>query len=299
MDRVRWLVENHELDALQQPVMVIAFTGWNDAADAASTAVRTLIESTGARAVAEFDPEPFTDFATTRPHVRLDEERRRTIVWPTVGVWSVSLPGADALLVLGPEPALQWRLFCDDMVEIAQRVDSPLAIALGALLADVPHSRPTPIIGTASDLDLVDRFELEPSRYEGPTGIVGVLQWAFGEAGIPAASLWAAVPGYAAQIPSPRASLALLQRTCGLLGTPIPRSPLPDAALSYDQQVDELISSDDDLLMYITRLEAMVDEAGGVEGDITGPTPLEDVVDDPDVLVSEVEDFLREHEGDS
>ena len=297
MERVRWLVDETALDALHQPVIVMAFTGWNDAADAASAAVRTLIETTSATAVAEFDPEPFTDFATTRPHVRLDAERRRTIIWPTVGIWSVSLPGTDALLVLGPEPALRWRLFSDEMVAIAQRMRSPLTLTLGALLADVPHTRPTPMIGTASDTDLIERFELEASRYEGPTGIVGVLQWAFSEAGIPAASLWAAVPGYAAQVASPKASLALLERTCFMLGTPVPRTSLPADSVDYERQISELISTDDDLVAYVSRLESMVDS--DLDDDITGPTPLdESVADDPDALVSEVEEFLREHDTD-
>ena len=308
MEHVRWLdpaahpsapapapgaVPDSVRRALNEPVFVVAFTGWNDAGDAASTAVRSLIESTGATAIAEIDPEPFTDFATTRPHIRLDADRRRQIVWPTVGIWSVSLPGSDVVLVLGPEPALQWRLFSRQLVDVATALNAPLAITLGALLADVPHTRPTPLIGTAGDDDLIERFDLEPTRYEGPTGIIGILQWAFGEADIPSASVWAAVPGYASQIPSPRAAVALLERTCTMLGTPIPRTALVSDSVEYDDQVSRLIGDDDDLRSYIERLESALDET-----DDESETPLEDLEVDPDALVDEVEQFLRDHDDE-
>jgi proteasome assembly chaperone (PAC2) family protein len=308
MEHVRWLdtpghpsapaagpdeIPDSVRRSLNEPVFVVAFTGWNDAGDAASTAVRSLIESTGATAIAEIDPEPFTDFATTRPHVRLDSDRRRQIVWPTVGIWSVSLPGSDVVLVLGPEPALQWRLFSEQLVEVATALNSPLAITLGALLADVPHTRPTPLIGTAGDDDLIERFDLEPTRYEGPTGIIGVLQWAFAEADIPSASVWAAVPGYASQIPSPRAAVALLERTCTMLGTPIPSTSLVGESHDYDDQVSRLIGDDDDLRGYIERLESALDETG----DDTDEA-LDSLDVDPDVLVDEVEQFLREHDDE-
>ena len=170
-EHVRWLAE----PKLNRPVLVAAFTGWNDAGDSASIALRTMIEAWGAEALAEIDPEVFTDFATVRPHVRLDDDQHRSIVWPTVGVWSVSLPGTDVILVLGPEPALRWRLFCEQIEGIAEAFGVTMAISLGALLADVPHSRPVPLIGTATDESLIERFELRRSQYEGPTGIVGVL----------------------------------------------------------------------------------------------------------------------------
>src|SRR5690606_155181 len=157
-----------------RPVLVAAFTGWNDAGDAASTALRTMVESSNAVALAEIDPEPFTAFATVRPLVRLDEDHQRTIVWPTVGIWKASLPGTDVVLVLGPEPALRWRLFCEQLTAIAHRMGATMALTLGALLADVPHTRRTQIIGSATDSSLIERFDLERSRYEGPTGIVGV-----------------------------------------------------------------------------------------------------------------------------
>ncbi|MEX2626952.1 MAG: PAC2 family protein [Ilumatobacteraceae bacterium] len=327
MEHVRWLAEPE----LTNPILVAGFTGWNDAGDAASTAIRTLIEAggvdgSGARALAEIDPEPFTDFATVRPHVRLDDEHRRHIVWPTVGVWSLSLPGADVVLVLGPEPALRWRSFCDQIVGLAQHLGSPLTLTLGALLADVPHTRPVQLVGTATDHELVERLDLERSRYEGPTGIVGVLQHALTEAGLPSASLWAAVPGYASQIPSPKAAVALVDRACAIMGMPAPVAELTGKAAEYEARVSSLVAEDDDLELYVARLESMLDEmavddelddmangrsdhasdqssdraSGGDEGDQVDDGASEGLGDtDPDDLVEEVERFLRDRDDDS
>ena len=270
-----------------------AFTGWNDAGDAASTALTTMIEAWGADALAEIDPESFTDFASVRPQVKLDDDRNRSIVWPTVGVWSASLPGGDVILVLGPEPALRWRLFTEQIVGIAERFGATMAISLGALLADVPHSRPVPLIGTATDDGLMERFELQPSQYEGPTGIVGVLQDALSRAGLPTASLWAAVPGYASQIPSPKASMALVERACSMIGSPAPLSGLASGAAEYDARVAGLIGDDDDMAEYLNRLEQMADEQDDSADDLTTAEPV-----DPDTLMSEVEQFLRENTDD-
>lgn len=290
MDHVRWLADDI---ALTNPVIVAAFTGWNDAGDAASTALRTMIETSGATALAEIDPEPFTDFATVRPHVVLDEERNRSIVWPTVGVWGASLPGSDVVLVLGPEPALRWRTFCEQITGIAQRVEAPMGFTLGALLADVPHTRPTQIIGTGTDSALIERFDLERSPYEGPTGIVGVLHDAFSRSGLPTASLWAAVPGYASQLSSPRAASALLERLCSMMGTPAPVTAIPSQISDYDAQVDALIADDDDLVTYVRRLESMSDEINGLDPE---PRTIDD--SDPERLADEVEQFLRDHDTD-
>ena len=288
-EHVRWLAEPN----LNRPVLIAAFTGWNDAGDSASIALRTMIEAWGAEALAEIDPEVFTDFATVRPHVRLDEDHHRSIVWPTVGVWSVSLPGTDVILVLGPEPALRWRLFCEQIEGIADAFGVTMAISLGALLADVPHSRPVPLIGTAIDEALLERFELRRSQYEGPTGIVGVLHDALHDTGMATASLWAAVPGYASQIPSPKAAMALVERTCSMIGTPAPLSHLAGAAAAYDAQVAALIGDDDDMIEYLSRLEQLTDEDAADEDDIASDAPL-----DPDALVEEVEQFLRDRDAD-
>ena len=293
MDHVRWLTEP-DAAGLTNPVVVAAFTGWNDAGDAASSAVRTLIETSGATALAEIDPEWFTDFATVRPHVRLDAERNRTIIWPTVGVWGASLPGTDVVLILGPEPALRWRSFCEQLVAIASRFRAPMAFTLGALLADVPHTRRTQIIGTATDSHLIDRFELERSRYEGPTGIVGVLHDAFSRHGLPTASLWAAVPGYASQLPSPRATSALLDRLCTMMGTPAPVAEVAAQIAEYDAKVAAMIADDEDLLTYVSRLEDLVDE---IEDDDELESELD--LDDPERLADEVEQFLRSQDPDT
>lgn len=289
MEHVRWLPGVDEI-TLNNPVVVAGFTGWNDAGDAASTAVRTMIESNGAVALAEIDPEPFTDFATVRPHVRLDADRNRSIVWPAVGVWGATTPGTDVVLILGPEPALRWRSFCDQIVGIMRRVDGRMAFTLGALLADVPHTRRTQLIATATDPDLIDRFDLERSRYEGPTGIVGVLHDALSRNGFPTASLWAAVPGYAAQLPSPRATFALLERACHMMGTPAPVKGVADEIADYDAKVAALIADDDDLVTYVARLEEMIDEVDD-DDDVASIDDLDDT--DPGILVDEVEQFLR------
>lgn len=289
MDHVRWIADDI---SLTNPVIVAAFTGWNDAGDAASSAITTMVETSGAAALAEIDPEPFTDFATVRPHVSLDAERNRSIVWPTVGVWGASLPGTDVVLVLGPEPALRWRSFCEQITGIAEHVGATMGFTLGALLADVPHTRRTQIIGTATDSDLVERFDLERSRYEGPTGIVGVLHDALSRHGLPTASLWAAVPGYAAQLPSPRAAAALLDRLCSMMGTPAPTGTFEGKIADYDAQVDALIGDDDDLVTYVNRLESMVDEIGDDADETSG---IDDT--DPERLADEVEQFLRDQDS--
>lgn len=287
IEHVRWLAE----PTLDRPVLIAGFTGWNDAGDAASTALTTMIEAWDADVLAEIDPETFTDFATVRPQVRLDAERHRSIVWPTVGVWSASLPGTDVILLLGPEPALRWRLFSEQIVGIAEQTGATMAISVGALLADVPHSRPVPLIGTASDDALIERFELQRSQYEGPTGIVGVLHDALHRSGLPTASLWAAVPGYASQVPSPKASMALVERACSMIGTPAPLSRLASGAAEYDARVAAMIGDDDDMVEYLSRLEQMADESEVTDDDLTSATPI-----DPEELMTEVENFLRDQE---
>jgi proteasome assembly chaperone (PAC2) family protein len=289
-EHVRWLAEPN----LTRPVLIAAFTGWNDAGDAASSALRTMIESWGAEALAEIDPEGFTDFATVRPQVRLDGQHHRSIVWPTVGIWSVSLPGTDVILVLGPEPALRWRLFCEQIGGIAEQFGVTMAISLGALLADVPHSRPVPLIGTATDDQLIERFELRRSQYEGPTGIVGVLHDHLNRSGMATASLWAAVPGYASQIPSAKAALALVERACSMIGTPAPLARLAVEASQYDARVTAMIGDDDDMIEYLARLEQLSDdETDDDDDDFTVESTL-----DPDALVEEVEQFLRDRDSE-
>ena len=289
MEHLRW----HAEPSLRDPVMVAAFTGWNDAGDAASTAVRTLIETTGAQPLAEVDPEAFTDFATVRPHIRLDDGRRN-IVWPTVGLWHASLPGTDAIFVLGPEPALRWRLFSEQLRGVVERFDCPRVLTLGALLADVPHTRPVHVIGTATDDDLIERYDLERSRYEGPTGIVGVLHAELADSDAGCASLWAAVPGYASQVPSPKAAIALMERACDIMGTPTPSSALADEAADYEARIAALVGDDDDLTDHIEQLELLVDEMDE-DVDTSGPIDL----GESELLLDELEQFLRDRDTDT
>ena len=294
MEHVRRLAE----PSLRNPAVLFAFTGWNDAGDAASASVRALVERWSATAVAEIDPEPFTDFATIRPHVRINEGRR-TIVWPTVGVWSAAVPGGDVLLVLGPEPSLRWKLFCGQLVGLAEEHEARLAVSLGALLADVPHSRPVQIIGTASDRELIDRPRAAAVPLRGADrASSGVLQDAMTTAGIPTASLWAAVPQYAAQIPSPKAAMALVDRACRLIGSPAPVDVFASGAAEYDARVAALIADDDDLVEYVSRLESLVDDEdeGEITGEIDAPEPIAEGDVDPDELVAEVERFLRDRD---
>ena len=301
MEHVRWLAE----PVLRRPLLIAAFTGWNDAADAASNSVRHLVEAWDARPLAEIDPEEFTDFATVRPHVRLAADRSRSIVWPTVGVWSAHTPGGDVILVLGPEPALRWRLFSEQIIGVAQRFDVSMVLTLGALLADVPHTRPVQIIGTATDQELLDRFDLQRSRYEGPTGIVGILQDAFTKTDLPSASLWAAVPAYASQLPSPKASLALVQRACEMLGSPCPVARLQAEADEYDSKVSSFVADDGDLIGYVNRLESMAD-AGELDSGIDDPEDDDLTVSDGlsgeqldgNNLMAELERFLRDQDSD-
>ena len=299
IDHVRWLSK----PLLKNPTLITAFTGWNDAADAASNAVRNLIEGWGATALAEIDPEPFTDYATVRPHVRLKDGGERNIVWPTVGLWHANGAGGDIILALGPEPSLRWKLFSQQIISVAEQFNSSLLLTLGSLLADVPHSRPVQIIGTATDADLIERFDLQRSRYEGPVGIVSVLHDTFDESSIPSASLWAAVPAYASQVPSPKASLALMRRACEVIGTPAPLATVMNLIERYEEQIDSLVKDDDDLVAYVERLETMTDNGMSLDDevddnqlqfDFAGDT---DEPADPSNLMDEVEQFLREQNG--
>lgn len=293
-DHVRWLSDPR----LQTPTVIAAFSGWNDAADAASSAVRTLIDAWNAEPLAEIDPEEFTDFATIRPSVRLEDGVTRRIVWPKVSMWHASTPGADVILVLGPEPSLKWRLFTEQIISVAQKFDASMVLTLGALLADVSHRGDVQVLGTANDAATIERFDLQRSRYEGPTGIISVLHDACTQSDIPSASLWAAVPAIASQIPSPKAASALIARAGEIIGTPVPLGALHNQVIAYDNKVEQMIEDDEDLREYVERLESMGDDAFGVES----PNQLEfefsddDEAEDSNSLVDEVEQFLRDQD---
>ncbi len=246
-----------DLSPLRRPVLIAAFEGWNDAGDAASGAVEHLEQAWDAQQVAAIDPDDFYDFQVNRPTVSLVDGVTRRITWPTTRVSVCYLPGSDRDVVLmrGLEPNMRWRGFCEELLAIATQLGAELVVTVGALLADSPHTRPVPVSGTASDRQTMDSLGLERSRYEGPTGIVGVFQDLCAQAGLPAISFWAAVPHYVAQPPCPKATLALLRRVEDLLDLPVPLGDLPERARTWERSVDELAAEDSDVAEYIASLE--------------------------------------------
>jgi predicted ATP-grasp superfamily ATP-dependent carboligase len=272
---------------LARPVMVAAFRGWNDGAQAASLAAGYLAKTWEAERFAELDPETFFDFQATRPHVSLEEGLMRRIDWPETGFYHARPNGLDhdVVLLLGIEPNLRWRTFTELVVGLARDLRIELVITLGALLADVPHTRSAPVTGSATDSELVERLGLSASRYEGPTGIVGVLHDACRQSEIPSASLWAAVPHYVSLTPSPRGALALCERLGALIGVQVEADELEEAARTYEEQVSEAVASDEETAAYVDELERRADQ-------------LEETTDLPsgDALAAELTRFLRERE---
>ena len=277
----------HSRPELEKPVLLAAFRGWNDGAQAASLAAGYLAKTWEAAQFAEIDPEDFFDFQATRPHVSLEDGLTRRIEWPETGFYHARPEGLDrdVVLLLGIEPNLRWRTFTELVVGLASELEVELMITLGALLADVPHTRPAPVTGSATDSELVERLGLSASRYEGPTGIVGVLHDACREAGIPSASLWAAVPHYVSLTPSPRAAVALCERLGGLIGVDIDVDELEEAAQSYEEQVSEAVASDEETASYVEELERRTDS-------------IEESSDLPsgEALAAELTRFLRERD---
>jgi proteasome assembly chaperone (PAC2) family protein len=272
---------------LEHPVLVAAFRGWNDGAQAASLAAGYLAKTWGAERFAEIDPENFFDFQATRPHVSLEEGLTRRIDWPETVFYHARPEGLDrdVVLLLGIEPNLRWRTFTELVVGLARDLGTELLITLGALLADVPHTRSAPVTGSATDEELVERLGLSASRYEGPTGIVGVIHDACGRSGIPSASLWAAVPHYVSLTPSPRGALALCERLGAVLGIEIEADELEEAARNYEEQVSEAVASDEETAAYVDELERRSDQ-------------LDDATELPsgDALAAELTRFLRERD---
>ena len=272
--------------SLERPTLIAAFRGWNDGGQGASLAAGYLAKLWGAERFAEVDPENFFDFQATRPHVTLEEGVTRRLDWPATVFYYGRPPGIDhdVVLLLGIEPNLRWRTFTDIVVDFAKELGIELVVTLGALLADVPHTRPCPVTGTASDEQLVERLGLSASRYEGPTGVVGVLHDACRRVDLPSVSLWAAVPHYVSLTPSPRAALALCERLGDLLGTSIETEELEEASAAYVDQVSEAVSSDPDTATYVEELEARADEI------------LEEDVPSGEALAAELTRFLRNRE---
>jgi proteasome assembly chaperone (PAC2) family protein len=285
------LIWEHRPDGLRAPALVCAFTGWNDAGDAASAALQFLGASLGATRFARIDPEDFYDFQATRPKIQLVEGRTRKIEWPEVEIYAARVPRAprDLILLSGAEPSMRWRSFCRLIVDLAEALGTQLVVTLGALLADVPHSRPVPITSLSSDDALVERLGLQQSGYEGPTGIVGVLHASCDLVDQPSASLWAAVPTYVSGAPSPKATLALVERSIALLGLRLPTTDLQIATAAYERQIDELVAADEDTAAYVAGLEEAADSDPDDEDDDLDAL----AASDPSALVEEVERFLR------
>jgi proteasome assembly chaperone (PAC2) family protein len=242
---------------LVEPVMVAAFEGWNDAGDAASTAIEHLQLTWDATPLVDIDPDDYYDFQVTRPTVRMVDGITRRVEWPTTRLSVCRPPGADRDVVLmhGIEPNMRWRKFCGELLYHVDRLGVTTVVTLGALLADTPHTRPVPVTGTAYDAASAAHFGLERSRYEGPTGIVGVLQDACVQAGVPAISIWAAVPHYVSQPPSPKATLALLHRVEEVLDMEVPLGGLPEQAEEWQRTVTEMADEDEDVRNYVRALE--------------------------------------------
>lgn len=257
------MIEIDALTELVDPVVIAAFGGWNDAADAATTVVQHLMDEWDATVVGRFDPEHYYDFQVNRPVVGLDDDGRRTLSWPGTEIAVASPPNLerDVILVRGIEPNMRWRQFTADLLAACDDLGAQLVITLGALLADTPHTRPVPISGTTSAPDLSQHMGLEVSTYEGPTGIVGVIQDACARLDIPAVSYWAAVPHYVAQPPCPKASLALLGRLEEILGSPLPLGELPEEAKAWERGVAQLTEEDEDIADYVRQLEEARDAA--------------------------------------
>jgi proteasome assembly chaperone (PAC2) family protein len=286
------LIWDSRPDGLRAPALVCAFTGWNDAGDAASAAVQFMGSSLGATRFARLDPEEFFDFQATRPKVHLVDGRSRRIEWPQIEVWAARAPRAprDLVLLSGPEPSMRWRTFSQTVVDLAEALGTQLVVTLGALLADVPHSRPVPITGLATDDGLTERLSVPRTSYEGPTGIVGVLHAACQDAGMPSASLWASVPHYVAAAPNPKAALALVRRLERLVSVTVDASDLESAAADYDRQVSLAVQSDPDVQAFVERLEAAAEE----EESELRPQDLPS----GDVIAREFQRFLRQRGPD-
>jgi len=275
-------------DGLRAPAIICAFSGWNDAGDAASTALTFIGESLGAERFARIDPEDFYDFQATRPQISLNLEHKREITWPGIEIFAVRVPRAprDLILIQGPEPSMRWRSFCQHVIDLAEALGTQLVVTIGALLAYVPHTIPVSVTGLASDATLVEKLALTETTYEGPTGIVGVLHTACCDAGLPAASLWASVPRYIPAAPNPKAALALVRKIESLVAVSVDATELENATRDYERQVSKAVEADPEILAHVEKLE----EAAARQAMPLGPADLPS----GDSIASEFQRFLRQ-----
>ena len=244
------------LPRLRSPVLVAAFTGWNDAADAASQVVAHLTEQWQATSVATIDPDPYYDFQMARPTVKVTSEGVQRIDWPYTGFAVASPDDADrdVVLLTGAEPSMHWRGFCEEIAEICHSLQITQVILLGALLGDVGYTRPLPVSGTSNDPVLAKRLKLDPVDYEGPAGIISLLQATFQDLDVPVTCCWVSVPHYAATSPCPKATLGLLHRVEELLDLPVPAGALVEKTAQWEDDVTQLVEADSDIAEYINSL---------------------------------------------
>jgi predicted ATP-grasp superfamily ATP-dependent carboligase len=289
MPEINW----SERPRLRDPVMVCAFKGWNDAGEAASAALSFIRDHFESQIVAEVDPEDYYDFTAVRPLVRLTEGRTREIDWPqnTISVANVSGADGDLVMLQGVEPSLRWRRFTETVIEVARELGVRMVITLGALLADVPHSRPVAITGIASDESLVEKLGYERTNYQGPTGIVGVLHHACAAQGMPSASLWASVPHYVAATPNPKVALALVRAFEGSAGLAVDAGELEEAAEDYDRQVNAAVASDPEVKAFVERLESAMDE-------VDAESTSEERIPSAETIARDFQRFLRQRGPD-
>ncbi len=243
--------------------MIFAFGGWNDAGEAATGAASHLLNTWTASLIAQVDPEDFYDFQVNRPMVSVDDSKFRTLTWPTTEVFGIATPqyDFDLLVVKGVEPSMKWKTFAADILDLADDLDVAMILTLGSLLADTPHSRPISVSGSGAHPDIAERLGVEVSRYEGPTGILGVIQESAQRRGIDAVSLWAAIPHYAAGSPSPKATLALINALEDFLNISLPQGDLPEKSRAWEKGVDEMAAEDSEISEYVRQLEASRDES--------------------------------------
>jgi predicted ATP-grasp superfamily ATP-dependent carboligase len=269
---------------VSSPIVVCAFAGWNDGGEAATTAARYVRDRWGASRFASIDPEEFFDFQVNRPTVQLEGGRTRRLDWPACEFFNATVGGRDVVLFIGIEPNNKWRTFVHAVVSVVRDLDPRLLVTLGAFLADVPHTRPAPVSAASSDDRWIGRLGIEPSRYEGPTGVVGVLHDSARAVGIPTVSLWGAAPHYLPTGTNPKVALSLLQKLGELIGIPIDTDDVETAVSIWEKQVREAVEEDENLVAYVARLEEAASE------DTTlGQIPS------GDQLAEELERFLRDN----
>jgi len=284
---IQW--NNKELlEDLNNPVVITAFEGWNDAGEAATSAVKYFLDRFNAIKIGTIESEEFFDFTISRPVIEIPDEQRK-IIWPATDIYVAKMSDSkhDLIIIVGHEPQLRWRTFTDQIIEIASISNSHMVITVGSLLTDIPHSRPVKVFGSSDDSDLAQRLNLPPSTYEGPTGIVGVVNSVLREKGMSSMSLWAGVPSYVSGANSPKAALALVERLAEVLQIGIACTDLEIASAAYERQINELVAEDMDTAEYVNQLEE----------DFDNKSEVEEQDGNPELLVSEVEDFLRNQTG--